>query len=288
VFSHPLAVIDIHSSSDTAVRIATLYQMTIRDHPLVLNGTFVIRLFTPSQLPAGCTDVRQGESGLVCRVDSAYSTFLDDFPQCPWLFRGLDDTAIRLDNLHSYLTHLSRHSDPLSDIVVRAHANLEKDVRRYVHGGAGWLVSRGYVAYHRAQNLSLAALTRRARYGQDDTAQTMVLDRIYRKSSEWDEPLFVGFRCGNCEVADVPSCPALRLCVRLRDLIAIHTFGAAGDGLRLAHLAETAPPGLLLFRDDGAQAVWLCARRHTHRVYRADDRPIVIGNATIDVNHVSL
>jgi hypothetical protein len=278
--ARPLAVVDVHASAATAGRASALYGPLLRDHPLVRDGTFAVRLLGPGAHPAHCSDARDGDAGLVCRVDAAYSRFLAEFPGCPWLFRALDDTAVRLGRLRAYLRRLPA-GDPAAAVVFRAHANVERDVRAYAHGGAGWLASRGYAALHAARNLSLAALARRARYGQDDTAQTAVLDRLYRKPAQWDEPLLVGFRCANCNASRFPRCPPWRRCARLADVVALHTFGASPGGRRLLALADAAPPELLFFRDNAAQAVRLCVRRGAFRVYSPHERGIAPGNASV-------
>jgi hypothetical protein len=189
----------------------------------------------------------------------------------------LDDTFVHIDNLYSYAKRLTQIHDPFAHIIARAHANFERGIRAYVHGGAGWLVSHAYVAYHRAYNRSLVALSRTARYGQDDTAQTVVFDGLYRKPSEWDEMLLCGFRCANCDAwNELPVCPIFRMCASVRDIIAAHTFGASEDGMKIVEIMRW---DVMFWRNNERQEISICRRRlWKFLVYDSRRREFVAGN----------
>jgi hypothetical protein len=272
----PFIVLDIHTSTSGIDRLATISRV----HPLVSNGTIAIRFITSETLSSDCNDLRNGASGLVCRVEAAYSTFLRDYPSCPWLFRAMDDTVVRFDRLYSYVMGMSAVYDPSSHIVVKAHANFERGIRAYVHGGGGWLVSRAYVSYHVGQNHSLPSFAMESRYGQDDTAQTVVLDRLYRKAADWDEMLISGFRCANCGGEKLPVCPVLRVCARVSEVLAVHSFGASREGMRIAEIADRGDGGVMFWRDDDRQEIVICRRRWwSRRPYDPWKKGWVIGNA---------
>jgi hypothetical protein len=195
-------------------------------------------------------------------VDAAYSSFLKDYPNCLWLFRALDDTFVHIDNLYLYVRRLTQVFDPFGDLVVRAHANFERGIRAYVHGGAGWLVSRAYIAHHTSTDRRLVELSRTSRYRQDDTAQTVFLDTIYRKPAEWDEMLLNGFSCANCDDwREFPACPLFRISAPVRDIIAVHTFGASTDGMKIVEIMQRKFKDVMFWRDNERQEISICRRK---------------------------
>jgi hypothetical protein len=278
-FRLPLAVIDIHTSLSTSHRAAGAFRLSLRAHPLVANGTFVIRYITSQLVSMNCRDVRNGESGLVCRVEGSYRTFLRDFPDCNWLFRAVDDTFVHLWNFYAWLVRLNGVYGAEEQIIFRAHANFEHEIQYYIHGGTGWLMSRGYLQFHRSQNLSLISLLSQSKYRQDDTAQSIIVRKLFTKPILWDEMLLNGFKCINCgQTEKVRRCPVLKVCARVGELIAVHKFGNADVGLALAALVDTAPSELMFYRDNPNQAIHLCSRRRNFLVHQPNTRSVAVGD----------
>jgi hypothetical protein len=90
--------------------------------------------------------------------------------------------AEAVPRLYECINDLSQRFNPKKHIIVRAHANAEFEGEKYyIHGGSGWLMSRAYLEWHVSHNVSLALLIRWSKYHQDDTAQSMILNRIFSK-----------------------------------------------------------------------------------------------------------
>jgi hypothetical protein len=284
--SLPLAVLDFHSSAETFKRINFFYNLYVRDDPFRRNGTFLFRVILAngsvvnSSLPVAYVACSGAHNQLPCRVDASYPLFLSDFPECNWLFRGDDDTWINTTVLYRYLNMLNTQFEPREEIVIRAHANNEGRLNWYIHGGCGWLMSRAAVSVHLSLNLSLVRLLPWARYHQQDTAESIIVRKLFGHQSLWDDCGFQGYKCSNCESAEVrarkwdalPKCSDDEVAVHLSDLMALHTVSVTSPVLALIKTISVAPDNVLLSRNVPDQRSYICRRTPTTRVWNTSRR----------------
>ena len=277
VFNKPLVVLDFHSSGGTIDRTG-LYIRDMTKHQVVQSGQMRIqvvlsRLAFPSNndpyfVGVDCNDGRNGEGGLVCRVERGYSHFLSEFPNCGWYYKAMDDTWVDPGKLYDYVRQLSRVYDPFQHLVLIGHANHEKLRNYYLHGGSGWLMSRAMIEYQRRHNLSLITLLRNSRYQQDDTAQTIIVRHIFKSTKYWDEMLISGFVYLDDIWDDLPPCPALTVCARVNQIFAQHTFGHSETMKKLVDKITNASDNIMFYRDDPNQAIHLCKQTLTTQQWK--------------------
>lgn len=274
VTGRTLAVIDVHTSCATIDRTDRLSMWM--NHRLVENGTFSIRRVLSkecklnprdiSPLPtifAACTDETGGINGLACRVEYGYRRFLQDFPTARWYFKSMDDTWIIHSSLYRYLLDLEKYYDPMKHMVFISHANRER-FNFYVHGGAGWLMSRAFVDYQLNHNLSLRALLQYSHYYQDDTAQSIIVRSVFPYVRNWDEMEINGFQCSKNDIEvlvkknwnTLPRCPISVESTKLNNIIAQHMFGGEMEILALS--ISSAPDNIGFYRDSPNQTIKLC------------------------------
>lgn len=284
----PLAVIDFHSSQFTFHRINFLYKNYWNYNPYLKSNIFKIRVicsndFTPSfanlssqikiqLIPVKCFD---SIHDLSCRVDEGYKSFLNDSDnkKIGWLFRATDDSFIDFENLFSYITMLNKNYDSMKDLVVRAHANFEMKSNYYIHGGPGYLMSREYVKYHFVSNLTLNRLKAYSKYKQDDTAESIIVRKMFKRYRQWDEFYIDGFKCRNCHLTNVqsgnlPKCPPDKRIGNLKKMISFHMFGLKDQQLLFLNLLDkihqhnkiniSLIDNVRFYNDDNSQSLMLC------------------------------
>ena len=92
--------LDIHTSDLTADRPRKMINTLFRNE-LIQNGTIIPRFVIPKghqhvkgypTLETTCDKQGNGESGLPCRIEQGYATFLNEYPTINWYFRAIDDT----------------------------------------------------------------------------------------------------------------------------------------------------------------------------------------------------
>ncbi|OHT10371.1 hypothetical protein TRFO_20427 [Tritrichomonas foetus] len=271
----PLCVIFLHTCGATFDRLVTM-KKTWAYSKLVDHKQFIIeavisspvKRWTPfHQLAVGCNDERIFTT---CRFQNAYEKFLEKYPNTPWLFTADDDTWIDLDNLWIYLNNLMEIHNPMTDIVVKGHANFEGKEKKlyFLHGGSGWLTSNAYLRFAMKNNINLKDLQPYSRYRQPDTSQSIVLRKLYNDTSDWDEYHIQGFHCRHCETKKtlnnnwktVPECEEGRKYGRLNDIISFHTISLNEDNLKLAENIKNAPPDILYHRIDRTQEMTICRK----------------------------
>jgi hypothetical protein len=119
----------------------------------------------------------------------------------------------------------------------------------------------------------------RSKYRQDDTAQSIIVRKLFEKPILWDEMLLNGFKCVNCKHPEnVRRCPLLKICAQVSELIAVHKFGNSDAGLTLAALVDNAPTELMFYRDNPNQAIHLCSRHRDFLVHRPNTRSVAVGD----------
>jgi hypothetical protein len=282
----PLAAIDYHTSADTFNRIKYFHRSFFAQDPFVKNGTFAIRAVVSSNanvradiLPVVHLQCGDEIRDLACRTEKSYPVFLNSFPNCGWLFRADDDTFINTSLLYRYLLLLNSVYNPREMIVFRAHANREGGGQYYIHGGSGWLVSRAYVETIVRRGLSIVRLLNFSRYRQQDTAESIIVRHMFPAPELWDEMGFAGYECQNCEEdvvgerwwAELPLCPS-DVCIRVRDLFAIHTKSQALAILDFIRAIPSAPDEVMLARDVEAQRHIVCKQAPNTRVWNVTRR----------------
>jgi hypothetical protein len=273
--SLPLAVIDIHTSSATFNRAAFFHDTFYLNDSFIANGTFHFRVVVskeatikPDVWPVSRVSCPDAHEKLPCRVDASYPNFLADFPSASWLFRAEDDCFINTTLLYQYIMHLNSIYQPHEHIVFRAHANPERFVNWYIHGGSGWLMSRACVDLHVKLELSLEKLLPGARYHQQDTAESIIVRALFPHASLWDEMGFEGFACGNCDNwafngwkwESLNECPANVVAIRVSGLWAFHTASLQDRALQFVKRLSSAPEDIMMMRDNGAQRMVLCRK----------------------------
>ena len=269
--SKPLAVIDFHSSGASLDR-TKLYIADMLNHPRIQKGQLSVEVVVAKSAFSGdkdhfvgldCDDTRNGEAGLVCRVEKGYFRFLSKFPNCGWYFKAMDDTWIDPERFWTYVKELSKVYDPFRHLVLIGHANHERLVQFYLHGGSGWIISRALIEYQQRHNLSLIQLLKNSRYQQDDTAQTIIVRHLFEKPKFWDEMLISGFDYvdGNWDI--LPQCPPLEVCAPVNKIIAQHTFGHREEMKKLVEKIKNASYDGMFYRDDEKQKIHLCRKTFT-------------------------
>ena len=214
---------------------------------------------------------------LSCRVDSSYKSFLDD-PEnknIGWLYRATDDSYINFENLYYYIINLNQNYDPTNDLIVRAHANFERKSNYYIHGGPGYLMSREYVKYHFLTNLTLSRLQNYSKYRQDDTAESIIVRKIFSGSyKQWDEFYIEGFKCQNCELTKnsnniLPKCPPNKRIGALNKIISFHMFGLHENQFIFLKLTQnlrkkekSSINDIRYYNDDNTQSLFLCKSKY--------------------------
>jgi hypothetical protein len=283
-FELPLAVIDLHSSGQSADRIKRQLDNWMYNSPYINNGTFEIRMLISNQVHGNfalksatvdCADVHEGPEGLGCRVEKSYSKFLEDFPKCLWYYQGKDDMWMNLTNFYHYLLRLNTIFRPNKHIVLKAHANMERLVRHYIHGGSGWLVSRAYAEYHVSHDVSLPKLFPKSRYHQEDTSQSIIARHLFPRPELWDEPTIVGFQCDQCSDPRITqqrwealdNCPTDRPAVRLSDLMVLHTCSYLGGINDLLLIIYRAPTWVMLYCNVLAQRSLVCKANNETKIF---------------------
>jgi hypothetical protein len=101
------------------------------------------------------------------------------------------------------IRRLNRVYDPRRELVFRGFANDEYSRRHwkrrlFLGGGSGWLMSRPMVELHRHPNYSLQAHWAVSFRRQDDTAETIIVQKVFRNYEAWADPLYFE-RCLNCD-----------------------------------------------------------------------------------------
>lgn len=276
----PLIVICLHTFSGTFNRIETI-KSAWASHPLIKDGTIEIEAVTAKPIENTKSTVKQVIVGCneeriftTCRFQRAYEEFLKEHPNVPWMFSADDDTWIDLDNLNTYLHNLMEVHNPMTELVFKGHANLEKTILYFLHGGCGWLISNGFLRFSINNNINLNDYLPYSRYRQPDTAQAIILRHIFKNESDWDEYAFQGFECKNCPVPayvaakweSLPSCDTEnnKIYGRLNKIISFHTIGLKDNNFLLANSIKTVPDWVLYYRDHVPQSMELCKPEKTN------------------------
>jgi hypothetical protein len=257
--------------------------------PFIQNGTFAIRAVlskdskvNSTAFPISRVQCSDSHEELPCRVDASYKQFIVDYPNCAWLFRGEDDTFVNTSVLYRFLVHLNGVYDGMEMIVFRAHANPEMMGKYYVHGGSGWLCSRAFVDVHVRLELSLVSLLKWARYHQQDTAESIIVNRMFASAEMWDDMGMQGYTCDDCGSWMIRKgrwralriCPADRVVVRLKDLWALHTTSVRGGVMKLIKAIPFAPAEVMLARNMELQRSFPCRQGAKTIVWNYTGRPL--------------
>jgi hypothetical protein len=140
-------------------------------------------------------------------------------------------------------------------------------------------VSWAYVHYHvNHDDLSLVRLLPFAHYKQDDTAETLIVRRMYPKPAFWNEPTMIGYSCANCESVFfqngrlnkgkfIPRCPPDQHGVRVSDLMIIHGWGGSMGIRRLINAIPSAPSDLMLYRHPPKRMFFICRNASLTQMY---------------------
>lgn len=272
--SKPLIVICLHTFPGTFGRIGKI-QSAWESHPLIKDGTIVIVAVTAKEIQdgsknkvkqviVGCNEERMFTT---CRFQRAYEEFLKEYPDVPWMFSADDDTWIDLDNLYTYLQNLMKIHNPMTELVFKGHANLEKTILYFLHGGCGWLISNGFLRFSIENNINLNDYLPYSRYRQPDTAQAIILRHIFKNISDWDEYSFQGFECKNCPIPayitskwdSLPTCQGDdKKYAKLNQIISFHTIGLKDNNFLIANNIKLTPDWVLYYRNNGLQSMELC------------------------------
>lgn len=259
----PLIAFHVHTSTSTFDRVKNWHYF--ENHMLVQSGRYKIKYVLSDRSPltthndtvlrVDCEDVTPGLNGLVCRVEKSYSQMLMENPHCRWFYRAMDDTYIRIEKFHKWLNYLDRVYDPLKHILFRSVINIAPDGCGYLHGGTGWLMSRAFLEFH-VRRTSLAAIFRESLRQQDDTAESMIIYKMYGNNHWiWNSLNFMGCRCTNCDLLSdpidlrkFPRCNTRELS-KLRDVVVFHTIGWNSEWAgKVIDAFDKAPPQLKLWK----------------------------------------
>lgn len=278
--SKPLIVICLHTFPGTFGRIGKI-QSAWESHPLIKDGTIVIVAVTAKEIQdgsknkvkqviVGCNEERMFTT---CRFQRAYEEFLKEYPDVPWMFSADDDTWIDLDNLYNYLQNLMKIHNPMTELVFKGHANLEKTILYFLHGGCGWLISNGFLRFSIENNINLNDFLPYSRYRQPDTAQAIILRHIFKNIADWDEFAFQGFECKNCPIPgyitsqweSVPVCESEgesegkgKTYGQLNKIVSFHTIGLKDNNFLIATNFKHAPDWVLYYRNNALQSMGIC------------------------------
>lgn len=274
----PLLVICLHTCETTYPRIAQLKELWA-DHPLIKSHTILVETIVPQkirdlrtrdennfkQVVAGCGNDR---ISAVCRFQRAYELFIENHPNVPWMITADDDTWFDIDNLYEYIQNLMKIHDPMKELVVKGHANLQKTILHFLHGGCGWLMSNQYLRFKLEKKINLNDYLYLSRYRQPDTSEAIILRHVFKNISDWDEYYFQGFECRQCPVFSwvdskfeaLPECEvqSSRRYGKLNKIISFHTIGLQGPNFKLAHHIKEAPDWALYYRDNPPQSMYMC------------------------------
>jgi hypothetical protein len=114
-----------------------------------------------------------------------------------------------------------------------------------------------------------------SKYHQDDTAESIIVRKMFPHEKFWDEPTIRGFQCDDCDQPpvkeqrwdDLPLCPRRPIGVRLHDLMVLHTFGFQGGIPELLRVMNEAPDWVYIYDDIMPQQIRLCQRGNLTRIF---------------------
>ncbi|KAK8837929.1 hypothetical protein M9Y10_035871 [Tritrichomonas musculus] len=181
----------IHTSNRTKWRLDKYLNQYIIKKPHIHIFVIYSEQVTPDPrfdyiIANDCVDKR---SDLHCRNSIAYNYFLQNEILGDFLYRAMDDTLLNITNLEKLIDQLRMIYNPKEHLVFRAFANDESPYGKiYLGGGSGWLMSRAMVAIHNIASFSFEANIKYAFAGQDDTCETLILNKVGFKSvNVWED-----------------------------------------------------------------------------------------------------
>jgi hypothetical protein len=169
----------------------------------------------------------------------------------------MDDTIVNITNLMRLIRRLNLVYDPTRELVLRAFANSE--FRRYnwkrmlfLGGGSGWLMSRPMVEVHRHRRYSLREHWEAAFRGQDDTAESLIVNKVFASYRTWADPLYIE-RCFNCEGSQfergnwssINKCPRMRT-FSMNSIVAFHPASSSA-AMKAGMMIGKYPPNIHYF-----------------------------------------
>jgi hypothetical protein len=141
-------------------------------------------------------------------------------------------------------------------------------------------MSRATVNLHVAEEIKLRKLA-----ATDPTGESALVRKVFGDGARWDDWGIQGTSCQNCKsqqtkVAGLPQCIVNRWATRPRDIIALHTGGAAGDMMSLVSAIARAPEDVLVGRNESTQQFYLCTYTVGTKIW--DPEQIEIQQQTAD------
>jgi len=225
------AIIGILSSSVTKNRLQILENLLIDNTYIqndILTPVFITKdasdnfSFNSVHFP-NCNDDYRGPKGLSCKTDSLFSYFLKEYPQSNWLLRLVDDTFLNPDALMRFIEATESLYNPKRHIIFKSMKNNWYGTI-YLHGGVGWLMSRAFVEYLVSNSVSISEISKVSLYGQDDTAQTQIVNYIYKDIEKWHDPHFGIHRFPLLPQHISDNCVETNENVLIENMILVHTY----------------------------------------------------------------
>jgi hypothetical protein len=265
----PALTIIVHTSRKTASRIDT----TLRRYKVDLPGVhYFCVIATKVPYPGGipvietpCVDTRDGADGLVCRDIYAYQYFVDHPELGDYLFRIMDDSYLNVTNLLKLISKLNEVYDPSVEIIFRGFANDEYP-RTYLGGGSGWLMSRPLVKLHNDDEFSFRRYFHHSHAKQDDTTETIIIDRIFEHVETWNDPLWLE-SCSGCRASEwergdfsrIAPCPKNIATWPLSSIISFHPRSDL-EATAAGHMLGSLPTNLCHYHWQRTSMSRLCWR----------------------------
>jgi hypothetical protein len=169
----------------------------------------------------------------------------------------MDDTIVNITNLMQLIRRLNHVYDPRRELIFRGFRNNEYRKRHaqrrlFLGGGSGWLMSRPMVEVHRLPEYSLHNHWAASFRGQDDTAEAMIVQKLFRHSDAWAESLHFE-RCFNCrgsrfEAGDwsgINNCPR-RPTFAMNSIVSFHP-ASDDESMKAGMMIGRYPPNIHYF-----------------------------------------
>jgi hypothetical protein len=154
-----------------------------------------------------------------------------------WFIRTTEDVLVHLKRFPLFIRDLERQFDPLKDYVIQGQAVDINPGTTFIHGGAGWIMSRACAEFYVARLAAVNSTFLSQPFG-DDLMPNFFKDWINRTTEEMTTMAFVGSpmddtarkRLKKGDYDKLPICPslpyqkhALRMTMYLNETVVWHS-----------------------------------------------------------------
>jgi hypothetical protein len=200
-----------------------------------------------------------------------YQHFLEHPELGSWLVRVMDDTILNVGNLVAHVAKLNQVYDPERELVFRGFLNDEywdTDGDLWLGGGSGWLMSRPFVELHRLYEYSFQANYLGHTYGQDDSAETMIIQMVLPDPLNWGDPLW-SEACTTCngsswkagDFSGIPTCPR-RPTIPMNAIVSFHPRSRK-EAEEAGRLIGSYPENIHYYHKRASQDMQVCVKDPT-------------------------